>query len=271
MHSQKIQKALAALITNPLYALNFEELNEQIGEQLQLSTQEMEELFKFYKINNHRFTASSKILSKNRWDNVKQSLPIICKFISRGKLDEIWHQHLYKKNLDLLTPKNPLMESLVFCKYLLQSKNLSDQERQIVKYEYIRNEVTYSHHERFDINIPRRIDITSDSNFAAYAIYFDKSYQVHEFELDLFMLLRKQELVYEKTKILFFKNLTKEGVGSIKLNDKISLIMELAVYRKNVSEIMNSLAVSSREIFINLLKQLTDCGLLYITNLNEVQ
>ncbi len=271
MREHNIQRALAALITNPHFALNFAEFKGQITEKLQLTAQEENDLSRFYADYNHKFCASTKILSKNRWDNVKQSLPVMCKYIPENKLDKIWRQHLYRTEFDLLTPKNPLLESIVFGEYALQSSELSQHEKQIARYEYLRNKVTFEHHEKFNIYIPKRVGLWEDFDFFNLAIYIDSSCQVHDFESDLFSFMRKQELVNEKTKIFFFKNLIKEGVGSIKLNSKISLILDMAAAKTNLAAIEKSLEMPSRKSFVSLIKQLIDCGVLYITLFNEVQ
>ncbi|ASQ47055.1 hypothetical protein [Legionella clemsonensis] len=267
MNSQ-IQQALAKLITNPKYCENYFNFRNEIIASLNLSADVADMLDSFYNENKQKFQASARILKKNRWDDIKASLPITADYIHGDVLEKLWENYLNALNLDSNVPKNPLSESIHFLNYVEDNNSLSLLDKQIIKYEKTRNEVTYQHHNDFN-SYPQTIRHDEAINcLENFNVYIHNCFRIEQFSYNIPVILKmssKEISAPDNTLILFFKNLKKEGVGTIKISYDVKNILLQSVESPNLSEaykyFKNKLTVDE---FKELFQKLEQIGVLII-------
>lgn len=243
MANKSIQKALATLVTNSNFAENYMDFRSQIIMDLNLNQSDTDVLDSFYENNKNKFAASARILKKNRWDDIKSSLPIIVNHIDTEILNAVWDDYLSNCKITDHIPKNPLAESILFAKFAETNVLLTPMRQQLVKYERIRNEVTYKHHENFtrhtfvaEINI-------NEASLSNYSVYIHPCYRIEEFKYDIPKLINKntlrnnEELLLDNCVILFFKNLNKEGIGTLRISNDAKNIINQANSSNNLAEL----------------------------------
>jgi hypothetical protein len=232
MNSKSIQKAIATLITHPNIAENYFDFRNEVVCALNLNKFDINTLDAFYELNKEKFTASARILKKNRWDDIKSSLPMLTSHIEPTKLNHIWEDYIGRNNISELVSKNPLAESIVFAGFAENHSLITQLEQQLIKYERIRNEVTYKHHENFvKYSSDKKIDV--DENIMdKLSVFIHDCYRIEEFEYDIPQILLKNkieiadDLANGNYRILFYKNLNKEGVGTLKISSDIDSIIK---------------------------------------------
>jgi len=240
MNSQLIQQALAKLITNPKYCEDYYNFRDEIILSLNLNADMANMLDIFYDENKQKFQASARILKKNRWDDIKASLPITTNFIKSNILEELWENYLNALKLDSNVPKNPLSESIHFLIYIGNSTLLSILDKQIINYEKTRNEVTYQHHNDFNTYPPiKNHDYEGIECLESLKIYIHNCFRIVQFSYNIPAVLKTpfQEVNKpDNTLVLFFKNLKKEGIGTIKISFDIKEILLKSIESPNLSE-----------------------------------
>lgn len=228
MNNKTIQTALAALITNLNALENYDGFRDQIICDLNLSTDDIQSIDNFYYANKSRFISSARILKKNRWDDIKASLPIIVGFVDVQVLDIVWSSYLDALTIKDNPPKNPLAESICFTLFAEQISLLDCTEKQIVRYERIRNEVTFKHHENFIFHVPRSVDLNQFTYLDSCKVHIHECYRIEEFEYNIPAIINKKDKTFikENCTVLFFKNLKKEGIGTLSLSKDVREIIE---------------------------------------------
>ena len=225
--TKSIQKALAIMITHPDIAENYKDFRNKVMLDLNLNPYDIKALDEFYESNKDKFSASARILKKNRWDDIKLSLPIITHYIEPKKLDKIWISYISRNNIQELTPKNPLVESILFAEFAEKNLLITSIEQQIIKYERIRNEVTFNHHENFSEYLFDKKMLLDEEGLDKTSIYIHRCYRIEDFEFDIPKIMNEKntikanELLKGSYTILFFKNLNKEGIGTLKISNDI--------------------------------------------------
>lgn len=138
-----------------------------------------------------------------------------------------------------------MAESILFVKFAGTSVLLTPMQQQIVKYERIRNEVTYKHHENFTRHTfvaETNINVAFLSN---YSVYIHPCYQIEEFEYDIPKLINKntvrnnEESLLDNCVVLFFKNLNKEGIGTLRISNDAKNIISKVNSSNNLSDLYN--------------------------------
>lgn len=231
-----IQTALAALITNLNALENYYAFRDQIICELNLSTDDIQVIDNFYHVNKSRFISSARILKKNRWDDIKASLPIIVGFVDIPVLDNVWSNYLDALTIKDNPPKNPLAESICFALFAEQSSLLNCVEKQIVRYERIRNEVTYKHHENFIFHVPMAVVLNEFTPLDSCIVYMHECYRIDEFEYNIPAIINKNDKTFinENCTVLFFKNLKKEGIGTLSLSNDVREIVDKVIGCQNL-------------------------------------
>lgn len=262
MDNQTIQTALAILITNLNALENYDHFRDQLICDLKLGANDIGVIDNFYHANKNRFIASARILKKNRWDEIKASLPIVVGFLDSQQLDEIWHSYLDNLTIKDSPPKNPLAESICFAFFAEQSLLLNSVEKQIVRYERIRNEVTYKHHENFIFHTLRTVNLNGLMHLGNY-IYIHECYRIEKFEYNIPNILNKKFTTSNKEDctILFFKHLKKEGIGTLRLSSDVRKIIEKAICCNNLLETYSFFMKQlSQKEFLGFFKKLEQLG-----------
>lgn len=262
-----IQAALAVLITNLNALENYDCLREQITSDLNLNTEETSILDNFYHSNKVRFTASARILNKNRWDDIKASLPLTVNFLNEQSLNNLWDGYLKHLTIDNNPSKNPLAESICIAIFAEQGTLLNSIEKQVVRYERIRNEVAFKHHENFTFHPLQTADLSTTIQLERFEVYIHECYQIENFDYNIRFLLNKKVTLpqREDCAILFFKNLKKEGIGTLNLSQDVRKIIEKTLDCKNLSEAFSFFKEQlSKNEFLEFLKKLAHIGVWHI-------
>lgn len=264
MENKTIQTALAALITNLNALENYDSFRNQIICNLNLNADDMQVIDDFYHSNKSRFIASARILKKNRGDDIKASLPIVVGFLDSQTLDQVWNSYLNDLTIKDSPPKNPLAESICFALFAEQSSLLNCTEKQIVRYERIRNEVTYKHHENFIFHASKAVDLTGFAHLDNCIAYMHECYRIEEFEYNIPAILNKKDktIMKEECTILFFKNLKKEGIGTLSLSKDVREIVEKVIDCPNLLAAYHFFEERlSQGDFLGFLKKLEQLGI----------
>lgn len=278
MNNCIIQKAIASLITNVYFSENYFELRSEIKMKLNLCETDMRILDKFYEKNKVKFTAASRILRKSRWNKIKSSLPIIVNNISPYKLDEIWSEYLRAKGLVNDLPKNPLLESICFSVFLEKTSYLTTIEKNIVRYERIRNEVTLIHHEKIDDgNLIKSYEFIH-SNIENLSGYICKCARIEKFEYDIANVIYKRNRLenckpkLEDSFVLYFKNQKEEGIGTMRITSDAGGIIENIIQNKNLCHVFQHFVDKvSKDDFIGFLKSVEKQGVITFYQSEEVR
>lgn len=263
MDNKTIQTVLAALITNLNALENYDSFRDQIICDLNLSANDIQVVDNFYLCNKSRFIASARILKKNRWDDIKASLPIIVGFLDSQSLDNVWNSYLDNLTVKDNPPKNPLAESICFALFAEQSLLFNSAEKQIVRYERIRNEVTYKHHENFIFHTLNAVDLNEFTRLDNCIAYMHECYLIEEFEYNIPAIISKKDTTYlkESCTVLFFKNLNKEGIGTLSLSNDVRKIIEKLIDCKSLFEAYSFFGERlSQSEFLGFLKKLEQLG-----------
>lgn len=275
--NKSIQKAIAILITHPNIAENYNDFRKKVAFDLNLNKFELNALDKFYESNKDKFTASARILKKNRWDDIKLSLPIITRLIEKIKLDNIWDDYIGRNNIREFTPKNPLIESILFANFAEKSNFITPVEQQVIKYERIRNEVTYDHHEDssefyFDKKTP-----LDEEGLAKTSVYIHLCYRFEDFKYDIPKIINENNAIETDEQlmgiytVLFFKNLNKEGIGTLKIsNDIKDIIQRITTTNSLLNAYLFYCNKLTKSEFVFFLSSLEKVGVLVFTENKEI-
>ncbi|KTD02732.1 hypothetical protein [Fluoribacter gormanii] len=274
MNNQLIQQTLAKLITNPRYCENYDSLKNEIISTLNLSADVANMLDSFYNVNKQKFQASARILKKSRWDDIKASLPVTTGYLNDDVLQSLWESYLSHLQINSIVSKNPLSESILFLDYAEKSNLLSSLDKQIIKYEKTRNEVTYDHHNDFTVySIINRNDNEPIDNLNNYKIYIHSCFRIESFSYNIPAILRntsKDDVETDNTLILFFKNLKKEGIGTIKISADVKDLLLKSFESNSLEEsytyFQNKLSLQE---FKQLFKKFEQIGVLSIQQIEK--
>ena len=274
--SKSIQKAIASLITHPNVAENYSDFRNEVVLALNLNKFDIDTLDAFYANNKEKFRASARILKKNRWDDIKLSLPIVTNHIEPVTLNAIWEDYIEKNNIAELVSKNPLAESMVFAVFAEAHPLITQLEQQLIKYERIRNEVTYKHHENFSQYPVDRKTFINVENMCELSVFIHECYRIEAFEYDIPTILNKNFMKNSKClpsdncRILFYKNLNKEGVGTLKISDDIENIIKKIIATNNLLTAYASYQEKlTKYDFIQFLSKLKEIGVLIFVEHKE--
>jgi len=276
MANKSIQKALAVLVTNLHFSENYMDFREKIIAELSLDESDANALDIFYEDNKSKFTASSRILKKNRWDDIKSSLPIIVNNIDNKILDALWECYLSKHKLTDNIPKNPLAESILFTEFSEKSPLLSFVTQQLFKYERIRNTVTYKHNETFIKHPVTKDHDVNEANMMNFSIYIHECYRIEAFECDIPKIINKLKNDDASTivncVILFFKSLNKEGIGTLKISSDAKDLIDRVKISNNLCEIYDCFQQKLTESeFLQFFKNLKKIGVLSFHKQEEIK
>jgi hypothetical protein len=258
---ETVQSVLAKLITTPAHTVCDMNNSEKLLSPFNLSENDKKLLIQFFENYGEKFRASTILLRKRRWDNIKQSLQLVTKIFKFHPLEQYWDAYLKQLTYFNKTPKNPLIESVQFCEFLLTLNDLPVVYYPLIEYEKTRNQtiINYS----LDFNDYKN----NNKNILIHPCYIIKDFNCNISELVKLILLENLPQSLEKTyalsneSILFYKNWRKGGVATLKITPVIKNFIFLITQGNTFSSISESLNLS-KEVFDRFLKKLIDCGLI---------
>lgn len=275
-----IQTVLAILITNSCMVENLPLEANKILNRFRLKLKDKNELKLFFKKHHKQFIASSLLLKKKRWDDIQNSLHLIRKIFEKSNLDDFFEKYLRQIHYRESVPKNPLVESVIFCKYLIESGCCKDSVKtEIINYEILRNSVIinfisddtkYIHHHLMteqlgNLDLNRNVFFIHPSAKIAH-FNFNVSAYVQEIANEEKVLKFKTEYISEIQSLLFYKNWIKGGASVIKLNKLIEKIFDAVFQFKVISleTILQNDWPYSADFIKKALLSLAKCGLIAV-------
>lgn len=220
-----VQQALAMLVVNPAASLRLLETRCPSSVGLEIPDQEQGELVSFLDTHGRAFRTSVLLLRKRRLDNVVDTLTVVPRVFSEYELACYWDDYLASIAIGAPSPMNPLLESIQFCRFVLDALAPNDPHSALVAYDLARNEVmaavasdeaTYRHDPRND-------------DPALWAPLVHPSARVEVFPTNVGAMVKLLTQGGDRNRVLatsngqpetvlFFKNWTRGGVGSMRLN-----------------------------------------------------
>lgn len=224
-HTVTVQQALAMLVVNPAASLRLLETRDPSSVGLEMSDQTKSALISFLSTHGRAFRTSVLLLRKRRLDSVLDTLTVVSRLFSEYELACYWDDYLASIAIEERCPKNPLFESLHFCRYVLGSLSQSDPHAALMAYDLARNEVMAA---IATDGVPYYHDPANEDS-GRYAPFLHPSSRVEAFPTNVGVMVKmladgiSRNLVIEASTgqpevVLFFKNWKRGGVGSLRLN-----------------------------------------------------
>jgi hypothetical protein len=240
------QEALARLVVNPAASLRILETRCPSSVGLDIWGKERSNLVSFLNTHGRAFRTSVLLLRKRRLDNVLETLSVTAKLFSDYELSCYWDDYLASIAIDFPSPKNPLLESIRFCCFLLNSLPPVAPQAALVAYDLARNKVI----------VDAAADETSyrhDSHIedhARWAPLLHPSARAEAFSTNVGAMVKlvaqgaDRNRVFEVSNgqpetILFFKNWARGGVGSLRINTATRNSLALFDGRRTAKELID--------------------------------
>lgn len=237
--SQNIQLVLSKLINNPRCLIRALGSPGLFFSELELSESCQEELINFLNTNSHAFLSSSLFLARKRFLAILESLQLFTKLKTLDCLDIYWNKYLFSFKLDDHAPKNPIYESLDFCRYIKKNEKLEKLEEIILDYEIERNTTILSYSTCPDSYSSLRIHtekITED-NLQHYQLFFHPCLRIVKFFCNLSSLIAScqtqpsldflcKKYKKEEEYVLFYKNYNNGKITSVKFTQQLKDIFD---------------------------------------------
>jgi hypothetical protein len=215
-----VQAALARLVVNPPAALHALRGGCPSDFGVELAPDDHRALFAFLESHGAAFRASVLMLRKRRLDNILDALTVTPRLFSEYELSCYWDDYLASVATQAPTPKNPLLESVVFGRFIIDALPADDPHTALVEYDVTRNSVAAA--AAADI---RRYALEASPERGALLLH--PASQIAEFRVNVAGLVKAvasgaarnavlDAVVREPERILFFKNWTRGGVGTLK-------------------------------------------------------
>lgn len=285
----EIQLFLSKLVSNANYALKaFENPRRFIKSQM-LSDTISVQFIQFMEEYGSQFVASSLILRRKRYLDVITALDLLSHLYSEIQLEKFWNRYMSNFELNDAVPKNPLMESVVFCQYLLKNEKISETEYELISYECIQNQTTieYGLHEQGYSHLKLSPNDVNFFDSEEIFLLFHPCMKIHIFKCNISELIKavkkdqSLDQITEQFKnceenIVFYKNWHKGVMTSVKISETLKNIIGYIKYSNNSKQaynnIKNNLNIDADECK-KILQTLIQLGMiLLISNThNEVQ
>tara|TARA_R110000868_G_scaffold396846_3_gene669214 strand:- start:191 stop:1069 length:879 start_codon:yes stop_codon:yes gene_type:complete len=143
LSQQSTQLLLAKLVTNPRLVREAINKTDEFMGWLNIGEKQRHELVGFIKTHGERFLASSQLLAKKRLDDIIDAMQVGRKIFVYELIQNYFENYIEKTGLDEYVSKNPIVESIHFCKYIISNENICDRERIVLEYDLTRNLVLH--------------------------------------------------------------------------------------------------------------------------------
>lgn len=234
MREVTAQQALAMLVVNPGAALRVLETQSLSCVGLYVPAEERDEFASFLAVHGRAFRASVLLLRKRRMDNVLDALTVSKQLFSEYELACYWDDYLASLPIDAMTPKNPLLDSISFGRFILAELAPADPQAALVAYDVARNEVLSA----IAADESRYNRVLDAHDVSRWAPFVHPSARMETFRTNVGTMVkllaagkeRNQVLescIPQAESILFFKNWVRGGVGSLRANAAASSVLPL--------------------------------------------
>lgn len=261
------QATLARLVVNPPAALHALRGGCPGDFGILLSPDERAELGTFLESYGQAFRASVLMLRKRRLDNILDALTVTPRLFSEYELSCYWDDYLLSVATDAPTHKNPLLESILFGRFVIQALPSGDVHSALVEYDVTRNEVAAT--AAADVN---RYPVHEADE--RVALFLHPAWRVAGFSINVAAMVkavmsgRDRNAVLSSAaatpeRILFFRNWKRGGVGTLKVNAAVEQSLELFDGRRPLGELL-----AQQPHLSGLIQSLDTAGVIAACNLD---
>ena len=286
--SNNIQLLLSKLVTNPSFLIKSLENPAKFVKSINLTDSTAQQFIEFAEKYGQKFMISALVLRKKRLIDIKASLNLLNIFYNERQFDKFWDRYLSEIELDDVVPKNPLLESVKFCQYLLDKEKISTLEQSLITYDLVKTKVMIDYglhphaynHLRYS-NLDEKL-LNSENT----KIFFHPCMQIQPFnnnisEVVKYLLKNKSSkeivnIIHQPSieELLFFKNIHKGTILAVKLDNTLKSVIEAlqqSEHSRHAFENMKRYLNINLKESINVVKNLVDSGLvMLIPNNSEV-
>lgn len=229
-----IPQALAMLVVNPMAAFRVLGTGKLSSVGLAVAAGEEAAFDSFLSTHGSAFRVSVLLLRKRRMDNILDTLPVVRKLFSEYEVACYWDDYLSSLAVGESTPQNPLLESVYFGKFIQRQLPDSDIHAVLVSYDVARNEVLAAIAAQTTVYL----HASTHAGSTRWAPLLHPSVRVQTFPSNVGALVRMLTAGGERNSvvgtsnnqpesILFFKNWTRGGVGSLRVNAAVEKVLPL--------------------------------------------
>lgn len=240
-----VQAALARLVVNPPAALQVLRggCPAEFGVVLAPDTQAT--LNVFLESHGAAFRASVLMLRKRRLDNILDALTVTSRLFSEYELSCYWDDYLVSIANQSPTPKNPLLESVAFGRFVIETLPTDDPHVALIEYDVTRNGVAAA-----AAAAAAASSYTLHESSERGLLLMHLASQIVGFMVNVACLVKAvtsgmtrnavlDAIVKGPERILFFKNWKRGGVGTLKLGSAVEKSLELFDGRYSHAELLN--------------------------------
>ncbi|MEG8132740.1 hypothetical protein G3N89_20115 [Xanthomonas hortorum pv. gardneri] len=237
-----VQAALARLVVNPPAALHVLRGGCPAEFGVVLAPDTHAALNVFFESHGAAFRASVLMLRKRRLDNILDALTVTSRLFSEYELACYWDDYLASIATQAPTPKNRLLESVAFGRFVIETLPADDPHVTLVEYDVTRNGVAaaaaaasrYTLHES-----PERGLLLLHPASQIVGFMVNVAGLVKAVTSGMTRNAVLDAIVKGPERILFFKNWKRGGVGTLKLGSAVEKSLGLFDGRYSHAELLN--------------------------------
>jgi hypothetical protein len=266
---------LAKLVTNPRLVREAIGNTDEFITWLRIEKDQRQDVVEFFKKHGKRFLASSQLLIKKRLDDIVEAMQVGKKVFSYESLQRYFENYLEKTGLDEYVPKNPLAESILFCRYIISSENVCEREKIILDYDLTRNLVFQDLMN--DVNNYNYVihDVEAVGCISAYQLkaVAHPSIRIKSFPAGTSLIIQaiknnapndSIKLLSESEILIFHKNWKKGGVATLKISSDTEKFIKILTGSASLGHayyLLNKETGKDVEVLRPMVAQLIECGL----------
>ncbi|OGT38687.1 MAG: hypothetical protein A3F11_03590 [Gammaproteobacteria bacterium RIFCSPHIGHO2_12_FULL_37_14] len=269
------QLLLAKLVTNPRYVREVISNADEFLNILGIEKNQKIELVDFFKNHGEKFLASSQLLAKKRLDNIVEAMQVGRKIFSYELLKRYFENYLEKTGLDEYVDKNPISESILFCKYIIANENTDEREKVILDYDLTRNIVLQqlmNDHKSYE-SLVYDLETVINTKDCQLSALIHPSIQIKKFPAGTSLMVKAIinnvpnvgiSASTDEEILIFHKNWRKGGVVTLKVSpptvEFIKILMRCDTLEHSY-QMLNKELGADIEISKSMVKQFIECGL----------
>lgn len=262
--NNKIQYIIACLTTHSLWAAKILNNFSDIFKWFSLTSSEEMKIRSFIKSEGKRLYISALLMEEKRKREVFPTIKYATKLINQDYLKTYWANYVSSFGMTDHIPSTPILESVVFLKYLLDIKLKDMILNEIIKYEMMKNTTLayeFTGNEKIGISDISMINL----DFDAYRVYLNPSYSVIKFEFPVSRIIQTLKTIENESihldsfnkqdeEVAFFKNQRTGLVKTISIDASSKFILnkiyEIGQLKEFIENIKN-FTLSYADSFVN--------------------
>ncbi|WP_445496944.1 hypothetical protein [Photorhabdus sp. SF281] len=278
MNKREINIYLSKLISNPKYSIKMYENPNKFMDKYRVAQENREVLINFFRKNGGRFVNSSILQKIKRMDGLKGALPNIYKYLGEEKFEFEFEKYLNSLNFNNEVKKNPVIESEVFCNFMINSTEDEILEL-IALYEKEKNRLIIDLQNMNNNSWKDYIPKTDIGKMEKIFVISHPTVRIKKFAKNISVLLNllhkgeppnvlKDHLMEKRSNILFYKKDKSREIVSCMIGDIICHIILSCKNEILASNMFNEASEYygiDKNTFVSTLKTLNSKGLIFLS------